>query len=46
MRLLTASSTDDSGFKRARSIAVVKAAARSTAGSRGRRRSPAQRETS
>jgi len=27
MRLLTASSTDDSGFKRARSIAVIKAAA-------------------
>ena len=27
MRLLTASTTDDSGFKRARSIAVVKAAA-------------------
>ena len=40
LRLLTASTDDDSGFKRARSIAVVKAAAEKYGwDSRGRRRS-------
>ena len=46
LKLLTASTADDSGFKRARSIAVLKAAAQAMGGTAARHPNPAARGAS